>query len=123
MRAGMRSMKQTNTLVEAAVFCVLICAPCLAQERPEQERFEEVRMKLVQESANLTAQGYKREALEIVIPVTRGGGAGFQLELVAGATYATVAACDDRCEHVELSIDDPSGTRLAMSAEKAGVVI
>lgn len=113
-------------LCSVAVSWVILCACAplvtLAQSI-EQQSFDEVRAKLLKECASLTGQGYKREALEIVVPVPAASGIPFQLELVGGVTYAVVAACDNRCQHVEVSIDDPGGNRLAQSPEKADIVI
>ena len=109
-------------------FASLLAAPLLERrsaiaESSEQQRFDEVRSKLEGEYATLGAQGYKREALEIVMGLSATGGAAFQLELGTGNSYAVVAACDGRCPHVEVTIDDPDGNRLAQSPEKASVVI
>lgn len=101
----------------------LLCVNVAFAEPTEQQRFDEVGTKLDSEYATLVAKGYKREALEIVISLGPAGEVGFGLELVVGYTYAVVASCDNRCEHVEVLIFAPAGNLLTQSTEKASVVI
>ena len=89
---------------------------------PEQVRFDQVRGRLEAEYKSLDGKGYRREALEIVAAVGKGG-MGFQLELVLGKSYAIVGACDEACKKLELVVHDSAGAVVTQSAETGGIIV
>lgn len=82
---------------------IIISHPASAQVY-DQDRFVQVRARLDAQYALLAEKGYKREALEVILPMGPQHAMSFQLDLVAGRTYAIVAACDDLCTRVGLLV-------------------
>lgn len=116
-------MRQAQYLFAAGSILMLLHATGALAQPSEQAHFEEVRGKLEAQYANLEKQGYKREALEIVVALDKDGEFPFQLALTAGASYTIVAACDNRCRHIEVILDAPDGKRLAQSPLEESVAI
>ena len=88
-----------------------------------QDRITEVRGKLGGEVAELAAKGYQREAIEIIEEIERDKGKSVNLGLEENIGYAVAVACAKPCEHVEVSLFDPSNNLLAKSPEVSNIVI
>lgn len=82
-----------------------------------------VQQKLEKELEYLAGQGYERFGKNDVIAILKGGQQKIESPLRAGETYAVIAACDQDCTHVQLSLLSKAGQMMMKSPEVAPVVI
>lgn len=109
----------------SAVLAVVACQTvhAWAQTAPPDIYQTNVQQKLEKELEYLAGQGYERFGKNDVIAILKGGQQKIEAPLKAGETYAVIAACDQDCTHVQLSLLTKTGQMMMKSPEAAPVVI
>lgn len=112
-------------LLRLVLLCLLavVAVPAQAQSQTDDIYQANVRTKLNKEIEYLSAQGYERFGTPDVKAIFRGGVQKVEVDLKSGETYAVIAACDQDCSHVQLSLLDRRGQLIVKSPEAAAVVI
>jgi len=105
------------------VLAIVVGGGDAAAQVYDEARFAQVRAKLDTQYASLAGRGYKREALEVIIPMGPLHAMSFQLELIAGRTYAFVAACDDVCKQVDLVVTNMNREAVTHRTDDGNVAI
>ena len=82
-----------------------------------------VQARLLREATNLEGERYVAAQAAVIEVTERSQTRRFFLRLEKGVQYAFIAACDQDCSHVELSLLDGQRNVIAKTPEKNDVVI
>lgn len=93
--------------------------PSSAQPRSSSD----VERKLRVERDALQSRRYEEMRPLVTEVIERGSALRRAFDFQAGSTYAVVAACDENCSHVQLTLHTPAGKILAQSPEQHHTVI
>jgi hypothetical protein len=104
---------------------LFIVIACIAAGRPAwgQDHETEIRSLIAGEASNLASQQFRLIEGPRIAVSARTTGPRIALQLQENITYALVAACDQTCSHIELSLYDKGGTLLTKSLDVNRVVI
>ncbi len=109
--------ERVSSYIVAPIFTASVASEAQSASAGSLER------KLRVEAQALAAQGYEILSAHSSATVTQSSPLHRSLDLMAGATYALIATCDERCSHVEIVLRSPDGRILAQSPEQHDTVI